>query len=410
MNKKKALSSGELYRKYGIVIIMIILFVASAVINHNFLKPQNLLNILKQISVVTIIACGETMLIVSGMIDLSAGFLCTTSACVSAGVLASTGHLSLALLVGIVIGCVCGWINGFLITYYKLQPFIATLAMTYVLKGIVQIYTNGQTIGGVNKARFLGHGSILGIPVPVLIMLLSVIVIAVLMKSTKFGTYIYAIGGNEQATIASGINTNRTKRLIFTLSGALTGLAGVVLMARLMAGMPSVGEGYEFDAITAVIVGGTSFLGGIGTVTGALIGSIIVGLINNILNLLHVSTQYTVKVTFTVKNTGEYDGAEVAQLYFSDKVASMVRPTKELAGFVRIFLKKGEKKKVVFEIKVSQFAFLDEEMKWKVEKGEIELLAGSSCEDIRLSDIVSISEDDYIDGKTRGFYAKAVVC
>lgn len=172
MNKKKALSSGELYRKYGIVIIMIILFVASAVINHNFLKPQNLLNILKQISVVTIIACGETMLIVSGMIDLSAGFLCTTSACVSAGVLASTGHLSLALLVGIVIGCVCGWINGFLITYYKLQPFIATLAMTYVLKGIVQIYTNGQTIGGVNKARFLGHGSILGIPVPVLIMLL----------------------------------------------------------------------------------------------------------------------------------------------------------------------------------------------------------------------------------------------
>ena len=149
MNKKKALSSGELYRKYGIVIIMIILFVASAVINHNFLKPQNLLNILKQISVVTIIACGETMLIVSGMIDLSAGFLCTTSACVSAGVLASTGHLSLALLVGIVIGCVCGWINGFLITYYKLQPFIATLAMTYVLKGIVQIYTNGQTIGGV---------------------------------------------------------------------------------------------------------------------------------------------------------------------------------------------------------------------------------------------------------------------
>lgn len=117
----------------------------------------------------------------------------------------------------------------------------------------------------------------------------------------------------------------------------------------------------------------------------------------------NINPDDTVKVTFTVKNTGEYDGAEVAQLYFSDKVASMVRPTKELAGFVRIFLKKGEKKKVVFEIKVSQFAFLDEEMKWKVEKGEIELLVGASCEDIRLSDIVSISEDDYIDGKTRGF-------
>lgn len=291
-NHKKKLSSGEAYRKYGIAIIMVILFVVSAMINRNFLKPQNLINILKQISVVTIIACGETMLIVSGMIDLSAGFLCTTAACIAAGILVGTGSLALALAAGILIGCICGWVNGYLITHFKLQPFIATLAMTYVLQGIVQIYTNGQTVGGVQKARFLGHGDILGVPVPVIIMLLIVVVVAVLMKMTRFGTYIYAIGGSEPAAIASGINTNRIKRMIFTLSGGLTGLAGVVLMARLMAGMPSVGEGYEFDAITAVVVGGTSFLGGIGTVTGALIGSIIVGLINNILNLLHVSTQY----------------------------------------------------------------------------------------------------------------------
>ena len=290
--KKQKLSSSELYRKYGIVLIMIILFVISAVINRNFLKPQNLLNILKQISVVTIIACGETMLIVSGMIDLSAGFLCTTAACFSAGVLAATGNMPAAVLLGILIGSVCGWINGFLVTYFKLQPFIATLAMTNVLQGIVQIYTNGQTIGGVEKARWLGQGSVLGIPVPVIIMFVMVALIAILMKKTKFGTSIYAIGGSENAAIASGINTGRTKRLIFTLSGALVGLSGVVLMARLMAGMPSVGEGYEFDAITAVVVGGTSFLGGIGTVTGALVGSVIVGLINNILNLLHVSTQY----------------------------------------------------------------------------------------------------------------------
>jgi inositol transport system permease protein len=290
--RRSRVLSGELYRKYGITIIMVVLIIASAIINRNFLKPQNLINILKQISVVTIIACGETMLIVSGMIDLSAGFLCTTAACISAGVLAATGSMPLAILVGILIGCVCGWVNGFLITHYKLQPFIATLAMTYVLQGIVQIYTNGQTVGGVEKARFLGHGAIAGIPTPVLIMIVVIAVIAVLMKTTKFGTYIYAIGGNEQAAIASGIHTSRIKRIIFTLSGALTGLAGVVLMARLMAGMPSVGEGYEFDAITAVVVGGTSFLGGIGTVIGALVGSIIVGLINNILNLLHIPTQY----------------------------------------------------------------------------------------------------------------------
>lgn len=290
--KKKKIAMGELYRKYGIVIILVILFIASAIINHNFLKAQNLINILKQISVVTIIACGETMLIVSGMIDLSAGLLCTTAMCFSAGVLAATGNVPLAIATGIVIGVVCGWTNGFLITHFKLQPFIATLAMTYVLKGIVQLYTNGQSIGGVDPIRWLGQGTVVGIPVPVIIMFLMVALIAVLMKKTRFGTSIYAIGGSEKAAIASGINTSRNKRLIFTLSGALTGLAGVVLMSRLMAGMPSVGDGYEFDAITAVIVGGTSFLGGIGTVTGALIGSIIVGLINNILNLLHVSTQY----------------------------------------------------------------------------------------------------------------------
>ncbi len=288
----KKLKADELYRKYGIVLILIILFIASAMINSNFLKPQNLINILKQISVVTIIACGETMLIVSGMIDLSAGLLCTTSMCFAAGVLSATNNVPLAIFTGISIGVVCGWVNGFMITHFKLQPFIATLAMTNVLQGVVQLYTNGQSIGGVDKIRFLGQGAILGIPVPVIIMIIVVVIIAVLMKNTKFGTCIYAIGGSEKTAIASGINVNRKKRLIYTLSGALTGLAGVVLMARLMAGMPSVGSGYEFDAITAVIVGGTSFLGGIGTVTGALIGSIIVGLINNILNLLHVSTQY----------------------------------------------------------------------------------------------------------------------
>lgn len=288
----RAVSIASVYRKYGIFIILIILFVASALINENFIKPQNLFNILKQISVVTIIACGETMLIVSGMIDLSAGLVCTMSACFSAGVLASTGSVSLAFVTGIGIGMSAGWINGFLITRYKLQPFIATLAMTSIVKGITQIYTNGQAVNGVEKIRWLGQGNLLGIPVPVIVMIFSVAVIALLMRYTTLGLYIYSIGGNEKATIASGVNVNRSKRVIFTISGALVGLAGVVLMSRLMSGQPSVGSGYEFDAITAVIVGGTSFMGGIGTVGGALVGSIIVGLINNILNLLHVPTQY----------------------------------------------------------------------------------------------------------------------
>lgn len=291
--KENKRSAALFYRKYGIVLILVLLFIVSALVNHNFLKPRNLINILTQISVVTIIACGEEMLIVSGLIDLSAGLICTGSACFSAGVLVETGSVPAAILTGLVFGAACGWVNGFLVTKFKLQAFIATLAMTNVVKGAVQLYTNGQAISGVEKIEWLGHYRVADfVPLPVIIMLLCVAGIAVLMKHTSLGLLIYAIGGNEKAAIASGINTNRTKRIIFTLASLLTGLAGVVLMARLVAGMPSVGEGYEFDAITAVVVGGTSFLGGIGTVVGALIGSIIVGLINNILNLLHVSTQY----------------------------------------------------------------------------------------------------------------------
>ena len=284
----KKFNAAILYRKYGIFLILVVLFIASAIINPNFLKVSNLLNILKQISVVTIIACGETMLIVSGMIDLSAGLVCTMSMCF----VASTGSVSLAALVGVALGMLAGWINGFLITRYKLQPFIATLAMTNIAEGVVQIYTNGQTVSGVGNLRWIGQGYLLGIPVPVWIMIACVAAIAVLMRFTSLGLHIYAIGGNEKAAIASEINVNRRKRIIFTISGALTGLAGFLLAARLMAGVPNVGSGYEFDAITAVVVGGTSFLGGIGTVIGTLVGSVIVGLINNILNLLGVDTQY----------------------------------------------------------------------------------------------------------------------
>jgi len=286
------LSISSIYRKYGIILILVILFVISAIINKNFLKPQNLMNVLRQISVVTIIACAETMLIVSGMIDLSAGFVCAMSACFSAGVLAKTGSVPLAVVTGVGMGMLAGWSNGFLITHFKLQPFIATLAMANIAQGIVQLYTNGQAINGVEKLRWLGQGYIGFVPVPVIVMLILVGVIAYLMKYSTLGLHIYSIGGNEKASIASGINVNRSKRIIFTISGALVGLSSVVLVGRLMSGQPNVGSGYEFDAITAVIVGGTSFTGGIGTVTGALIGSIIVGLISNILNLLGVSTQY----------------------------------------------------------------------------------------------------------------------
>ncbi len=289
---KPKINVAKIYRKYGIMLIFITLFAVSSLINKNFLKPQNLMNILKQISVVTIIACGETLLIVAGLIDLSAGLTCTLASCFAAGVLVSTGNVFLSIITGVITGMVVGWCNGFLITHFKLQAFIATLAMTNVAKGITQVYTGGTAINGVDKIRWLGQGYIGIVPVPVVLMLICVAAVFVLMKYTKLGLYVYAIGGNEKATSASGVNVKRMKRVFFCISGALVGLAGVLLMARMMSGQPSVGDGYEFDAITAAVVGGTSFTGGIGTVGGMLIGSIIVGMINNVLNLLNVSTQY----------------------------------------------------------------------------------------------------------------------
>lgn len=290
-NKKK-LNIALFYRKYGILVIFIALFIISASINQTFLKPQNLLNILKQISVVTIIACGETMLIVSGLLDLSAGLVCTLTSVFAAGTLASTGSLPLTFVVGMGTGMIAGYINGFLITKYKLQAFIATLAVMNVAQGITQIYTNGAAVNGVEKIRWLGQGRVGIIPVPVILMLIIVIIMFLMMKYTKLGIKIYAIGGNEKATIAAGINVNRIKRILYVINGALVGLAGILLMARMMSAQPSVGAGYEFDAITGAVVGGTSFTGGIGNVVGTLIGCMIVGMIGNILNLLGVSTQY----------------------------------------------------------------------------------------------------------------------
>ncbi|WP_052339812.1 ABC transporter permease [Gorillibacterium massiliense] len=281
-----------LYRRYGIVLIFIAIFIISAMLNSNFLEPQNLLNIVRQNSVIAILACAQTILIVSGMIDLSAGFVLALSGCVACGVMVSTGSVSAALLTGIAIGGLCGWLNGFLITRFSLQPFIATLAMANVANGITQVYTGGSAISGIKDLKYVGQGKVGTIPLPIIIMVVIVLLIWFIMKHTKFGLYIYAIGGNEKATIASGVQVNRMKRLIFLLSGLLVGLAGVVLMARLNSGQPSVGTGKEFDAITAAVVGGTSFNGGIGNVFGTLVGALIVGMINNILNLMNVSTQY----------------------------------------------------------------------------------------------------------------------
>ncbi len=280
------------YRKYGIVIVFILLFIISALCSPNFLKPQNLVNIVRQNAHITILACGMTILIISGFIDLSGGMVLTMSGCFAAGVMVATQSVPLAILTGVGSAALLNYLSGVLITVFKLPAFIATLAVMNVANGVMQVYTQGIPIVGLGAMAFLGQGYIGPVPFSIILMLVLLGITWVVLKKTKFGLYAYAIGGNLKATVASGVNVNRMIRLFYVFHGCVVGIAGAVLMGRLNSGNPSVGTGYEFDAITAVVVGGTSFTGGVGSIFGTLVGALIVGMINNILVLLNVPTQY----------------------------------------------------------------------------------------------------------------------
>ncbi|MDR3336443.1 MAG: ABC transporter permease [Treponema sp.] len=306
----------RIYRKYGILLILIVMFIISALVSSNFLRPQNLVNILRASASTMILACGMTLLIISGMIDLSGGSTLTLAGCISVGVMASTGNPFLGFSCGIITGAIIGWANGFLITRFSLLPFIGTLAMMNVLKGLINIYTKGSPILGVGSMTWLGQGYIGPAPVPIMIMLICVVIFFCLLSYSKLGLYAYAIGGNSNAALASGININRQKRIIFLVHGIMAGLAGVVMMSRLNSGQPSIGNaGYEFDAIVAAVVGGTSLNGGIGSVVGTLIGVLIVSLINNIMVLLNIPSGYQ----FVVK------GVLIAAAVILDNVTRKVK-------------------------------------------------------------------------------------
>ncbi|PYG88170.1 inositol transport system permease protein [Ruminiclostridium sufflavum DSM 19573] len=277
-------------KKYGIYLVLLVMIIISAIISPNFFDSKNLLNIARQISVTTIIAFGQTLLIICGMIDLSSGSVVALSGVLGVSVYMATGSLLFAILVGILIGAVTGIISGFFVTKYKMPPFIVTMAMQLVARGAVYLYTGGQPIYQIGDFKKLGQGSIGFMPIPVFFMILVAVCSWVILNRMRLGRYLYAIGGNEDASRASGIHVGSVKILAFVISGVFAGVAGVLLMGRLNAGLPQAGINYEFDAITAAIIGGTSFTGGIGTAAGTLVGAFIMGILNNILNLMNVQS------------------------------------------------------------------------------------------------------------------------
>jgi inositol transport system permease protein len=276
--------------KYSILVILVVFFIFSSFLNRNFLSVANLTNVLRQNSVVCILAFGETMLIISGLIDLSSGAVLAFSGVMAIAVYKATGNMVMAFSTGITMGVLFNILSGILVSIYKTPPFIATLAVTTIARGSVLLFTHGQDIYQIGDFQVFGQGSFGIIPYPVIFMVLMLIATWYLLNHTRFGRSLYAIGGNEEAANASGIKVSPTKFFCYLINGVLVGLAGVVFMSRVNAGIPNAASGYEMEALTAAIIGGTSFSGGVGTAIGTLAGAFIVGILNNIMNLLGVNS------------------------------------------------------------------------------------------------------------------------
>ena len=289
-------------RKYLIVLILIGLVVLLTFLTDgSFIKTQNLINVVRQVSAIGIMACGMVFVIVTLGIDLSVGSIVAMSAVVAAS-LAQTATASVvkypgldvpvvvAIAAGLAVGALAGFVNGILITKFRIAPFIATLGMMTAGRGIALIYSGGRPISALDPGfNWIGQGSIGPVPVPILLFALVVVVASVLLNRTKFGRYTYAIGGNEQAARVSGIHIDRVKLGIYSFIGLLAGLAGMILAARIGSGNPQLGTGIELDVIAATVIGGTSFAGGVGTIWGGVVGALIIGIINNGLDLMNVT-------------------------------------------------------------------------------------------------------------------------
>jgi inositol transport system permease protein len=289
LNNKRALWS-NIKSKYSIYFVLVVLFIVCWLSNENFVSTENIQNISTQISVGTILAFGQTILIICGMLDLSSASVLALAGVLSVSIYKSTGSLTVAFIVAILVGVFCNVLNGLMVTKFKTPPFIATLAMMTMARGAALMYTNGQNIYQIGDYTKFGQGKIFGMPTPVIFMIILLIVTWYLLRHKVLGRSVYAIGGNEEAANASGINVNKIKMKAFIINGIFVGIAGVLFMSRVNGGMPNGAVGYEFKALTAAVIGGTSFTGGIGTASGTLAGAFIVGFLDNIMVLVGVNS------------------------------------------------------------------------------------------------------------------------
>jgi ribose transport system permease protein len=292
---------------------LVVMCIALALMSEDFLTVSNLMNVVRQVTVNAILALGMSYVIISAGIDLSVGSVVALSGCLLALAVRQGYHPAVGVLVGLGAGSACGLVNGMTITRLRLPPFIATLGMMSVARGLAQVITGGYPVHGLPDGfrvlgsgylsdlvpvRVLGFGYVLDrIPIPVLILIVCAPLAHTVLTHTRLGRYTYAIGGNESAAYLSGIRVATYKTAIYVICGAFAGLAGIISTARVGAGLPAAYLGYELDAIAAVVIGGASLFGGEGTILGAVIGALIIGVLKNGLNLMHLSEYWQ---TFTI--------------------------------------------------------------------------------------------------------------
>ncbi|WP_424513087.1 ABC transporter permease [Psychrobacillus psychrotolerans] len=306
---KNLFKNPEMFTLIGFIILMAIMSFGS----DQFLTASNLTNVLRQVSIVGILAVGMTFVILIGGIDLSVGSVMALTGTMMAGMMINFSLPPiLAILIGVAIGVLIGYITGSLVAYARIPAIIVTLAMMEIARGAGLLYTGGYPLSGLpGNFSVIGRGYVFGIiPVPVLIMAVVFLIAYIILNHLPFGRYIYAIGGNEEAVRLSGVKVKKYKIMVYVISGITASISGMILVSRLMSGQPNAGEGYELSAIAAVVLGGTSIAGGRGHIGGTLLGALLMGVLSNGLNLMGVSSYVQMVLTGIII---------IGAIYFSSK-------------------------------------------------------------------------------------------
>ena len=283
----------NLLHRFGLLLVILFVGVALSLLTDTFLSVANFTNVARQISINGILAVGVTFVLLTAGVDLSLGSVVALSG-VACATFAHPGDHSVfvPIAVGLLTGTACGLVNGVLVTRGGVAPFIVTLGMMTIARGLALIFSGGRPVADMSNELTALAGDFLGIPIPVLCFAGVAAAAWFFLRNFRLGRHIYAVGGNENAARAAGVPVEKVKLFAYGLCGLLTGLAGVVLAARITTGQPNAGQAYELDAIAAVVIGGTSLAGGVGTITGTLLGVLLIGVINNGLDLMGVSSYY----------------------------------------------------------------------------------------------------------------------